>query len=97
MIESAGPLPAPSGSVQQIHAVAQKPDALRVRQLSAWSGQAPGVAPCCTNASAYPDAAKPRGVMGPGSIDQAHGVAEWVEGSGLEKLAGVYARWWDLA
>ena len=33
-------------------------------------------------------------VLGPGSIDQAHGVEEWVEVAELAKLAKIYARWW---
>jgi acetylornithine deacetylase/succinyl-diaminopimelate desuccinylase-like protein len=36
-------------------------------------------------------------VLGPGSIDQAHGVEEWVELSELAKLAAIYARWWGVA
>ena len=35
-------------------------------------------------------------VIGPGSIDQAHGVEEWVEIAELEKLSGIYRRWWGL-
>jgi acetylornithine deacetylase/succinyl-diaminopimelate desuccinylase-like protein len=35
-------------------------------------------------------------VLGPGSIDQAHGVEEWVEVAELSKLAGIYSRWWGI-
>ena len=35
-------------------------------------------------------------ILGPGSIEQAHSDEEWVAVSELEKLAGMYARWWGL-
>jgi acetylornithine deacetylase len=51
--------------------------------------------PYCSDASAYrPDTVKNILVMGPGSIDQAHGAEEWVEISELERMAGVYRQWW---
>lgn len=37
------------------------------------------MAPYGTNAWAYGDVARERIVLGPGSIDQAHGTVEWVE------------------
>jgi acetylornithine deacetylase len=51
--------------------------------------------PYCSDASAYrSDTVKNILVMGPGSIDQAHGAEEWVEISELERMAGVYRQWW---
>jgi acetylornithine deacetylase/succinyl-diaminopimelate desuccinylase-like protein len=35
-------------------------------------------------------------VIGPGSIDQAHGNEEWVAISELEKLAAIYGQWWGI-
>jgi acetylornithine deacetylase/succinyl-diaminopimelate desuccinylase-like protein len=74
----------------------QPPDSPWIRQLSAWSGQEPSVVPYCTNAWAYGGLARECVVIGPGSIDQAHGKEEWVAISELEKLAGIFARWWGL-
>jgi acetylornithine deacetylase/succinyl-diaminopimelate desuccinylase-like protein len=35
-------------------------------------------------------------VLGPGSIDQAHGVEEWVAISELAKLVRIYSQWWGI-
>ena len=35
-------------------------------------------------------------IFGPGSIDQAHRDIEWIDVAELEKVAGIYARWWDI-
>ena len=64
--------------------------------MAEWSGQKPVIAPYGTNAFAYGGLAGECVVIGPGSIDQAHGDEEWVEISELEKLAGIYARWWGI-
>ena len=74
----------------------QPPDTPWLHQLAAWSGQAPAVAPYGTNAWAYAGVAKECVVLGPGSIEQAHGPEEWVSLGELEKLAGIYARWWGI-
>jgi acetylornithine deacetylase/succinyl-diaminopimelate desuccinylase-like protein len=86
-----------SVSVQkEIDAFFQSPESPWVRQLAEWSGQEPTVAPYCTNAWAYAGLARECGVIGPGSIDQAHANEEWVSIAELEKLAGIYTRWWGL-
>lgn len=90
-------LPVESQTLKQIHAFAQEPGHLWVRSLAEWSGREPAVVPYCTNAWAYPEVARACVVIGPGSIDQAHGAEEWVELSELEKLAGIFARWWGVA
>jgi acetylornithine deacetylase/succinyl-diaminopimelate desuccinylase-like protein len=90
------PLPFECRRLKQIDPFTQDPDSPWVRQLVEWSGMAPAVAPYGTNAWAYGGLARECVVIGPGSIDQAHGVEEWVEISELEKLAGIYARWWGL-
>ena len=74
----------------------QPPDAPWIHQLADWSGQEPKVVPYCTNAWAYQGLAKECVVIGPGSIDQAHGEVEWVEISELEKLANIFTHWWGL-
>ncbi|MBM3460262.1 MAG: M20 family metallopeptidase, partial [Armatimonadetes bacterium] len=65
-------------------------------RLAEWSGGSPALVPYGTNAWAYGGLARECVVLGPGSIDQAHGVEEWVEIAELEKLAGIYHRWWGL-
>lgn len=91
------PLPLRIQRVKQIDAFSQARDAPWVRRLVEWSGQEPAVVPYCTNAWAYPGVTRECVVIGPGSIDQAHGTEEWVEIAELEKLAGIYARWWGLS
>jgi len=93
---AASPLPLTTEIWRQIPAFFQPADSGLVTRMAAWSGQPPSVAPYGTNAWAYGDVARERIVLGPGSIDQAHGAVEWVEIGELEKLAGVYARWWGL-
>lgn len=75
----------------------QSPDTLWVRQLTEWSGLEPVTVPYATNAWAYGDLPGECIVLGPGSIDQAHGDVEWVEISELEKLAAIYSRWWGVS
>lgn len=97
MAQNAGGLPVELRRLREIHAFLQKPDSGFVRQLAAWSGQTPQVAPYGTNAWAYRDLPAEVVVFGPGSIDQAHGAEEWVEIAQLERLTQVYAQWWGLA
>jgi acetylornithine deacetylase/succinyl-diaminopimelate desuccinylase-like protein len=73
------------------------PETPFLQQLAQWSLQPPSIVPYGTNAWAYDGLAEETAVMGPGSIDQAHGAEEWVEVSELEKMAQIYARWWGLA
>ncbi|MFN3651255.1 MAG: M20 family metallopeptidase [Armatimonadota bacterium] len=91
------PLPVETEVLKKIAPFYQDPEAPWVHRLAGWSGSAPGVAPYCTNAWAYRDVADQCVVIGPGSIDQAHGDEEWVELSELEKLAQIYARWWGIS
>lgn len=86
-------LPLSAEVIKQINPFLQPSDSPWVRRLAAWSGRDPAVAPYCTNAWAYPDVARERVVIGPGSIEQAHGSEEWVEIAELEKLAAIYGRW----
>lgn len=88
------PLPFQVKRLKHINAFSQSAESPWVRQLLEWSGQEVAYAPYGTNAWAYGGLAKECVVIGPGSIDQAHGVVEWVSISELEKLAGIYARWW---
>ncbi|MCB0113573.1 MAG: M20/M25/M40 family metallo-hydrolase [Caldilineaceae bacterium] len=96
LAEDACPLPVVCEDLLVIDAFYQSPDTAWVRQLAEWSRQTPTVAPYGTNAWAYPDVADECVVIGPGSIDQAHGAEEWVSLAELEKLATIYARWWGI-
>jgi acetylornithine deacetylase/succinyl-diaminopimelate desuccinylase-like protein len=79
-----------------VDAFLQPPDTSWLRQLAEWSGREPAVVPYGTNASAYGGLARECVVIGPGSIDQAHGQEEWVDISDLEKMAEIYCHWWGL-
>ena len=81
---------------REINAYLQPPDSAWIRQLAQWSGSTPQIAPYGTNAWAYSDLPGETVVIGPGSIDQAHGAREWVELAELEKIAQIYTRWWGL-
>jgi acetylornithine deacetylase/succinyl-diaminopimelate desuccinylase-like protein len=99
LIDLAGrhcPLPFSVNVQREIDAFFQPPETAWVCQLAEWSGREPSVAPYCTNAWAYGGLARECAVIGPGSIDQAHADEEWVAIAELEKLAGIYSRWWGL-
>jgi acetylornithine deacetylase/succinyl-diaminopimelate desuccinylase-like protein len=96
LAQTAGGLPVELRRLREIDAFLQPPDSPWVRELAEWSGTAPQVAPYGTNAWAYRDLPAACVVIGPGSIDQAHGAEEWVEIAELEKMAGIYRRWWGL-
>lgn len=95
--KEACPLPVTVVAHKQIPPFAQDAAAPWVRKLTEWSGLEPTVVPYGTNAWAYGKIARELVVIGPGSIDQAHGAEEWVEISELEKMAGIYAKWWGLS
>jgi acetylornithine deacetylase/succinyl-diaminopimelate desuccinylase-like protein len=82
--------------LRQLDAFLESPDSAWIQRLAAWSGNQPVSAPYGTNAWAYRGMPKGCAVMGPGSIDQAHGAEEWVEISELEKMANIYAKWWEI-
>jgi acetylornithine deacetylase/succinyl-diaminopimelate desuccinylase-like protein len=80
----------------EISAFYQPADSSWVRQLAEWSGHQPQLAPYGTNAWAYRNLPCETVVIGPGSIEQAHGAREWVEIAELEKIAHIYAKWWGV-
>ena len=96
LAQRACPLPVTMQQLLSVDAFLQPPDTLWLQQLADWSGQPPSIAPYGTNAYAYDGLARECVVLGPGSIDQAHGVEEWVEVAELAKLAVIYARWWGI-
>ncbi len=96
LAERSCPLPLSMKVHHEIPAFLQPPDTPWTRQLAAWSGQEPGIASYASNAWAYQGLAKECVVLGPGSIEQAHGVEEWVAIAELERLADIYLRWWEV-
>lgn len=90
------PLPLTVETQGKLDAFWQASNTPWLQQLAEWSGAAPETVPYGTNAWAYGDLPGECVVLGPGSIDQAHGQVEWVEISELEKLAGIYTRWWGI-
>jgi acetylornithine deacetylase len=96
LASSTSPLPLTVDIQKEINAFYQAPDSALVRQLTAWSGNAPTVAPYGTNAWAYVDTVDSCVVFGPGSIAQAHGAEEWVAITELEKAAAIYSQWWGI-
>jgi len=89
-------LPLTMAIVHELPAFYQSPDTPWIHQLSRWSGMAAATAPYGTNASAYSGLAREIVIFGPGSIDQAHRDIEWIDVAELEKVAGIYARWWAI-
>lgn len=96
LAEQTCPLPVTTRDQLLLDAFFNPPDTPWICQMAEWSGQKPVIAPYGTNAFAYGGLAGECVVIGPGSIDQAHGDVEWVEISELQKLAGIYARWWGI-
>jgi len=96
LAQRACPLPVTMRQLLAVDAFFQAMDTPWLQQLADWSGQPPAIAPYGTNAYAYDRLARECVVLGPGSIDQAHGVEEWVEVAELAKLALIYARWWGV-
>jgi acetylornithine deacetylase/succinyl-diaminopimelate desuccinylase-like protein len=90
------PLPVAVEVLLEKDAFLQSPDTPWMQQLAKWSGRTPIIVPFGTNAWAYRGLADECAVLGPGSIDQAHGAEEWVDIEQLEKLASLYAHWWEI-
>lgn len=89
----ASPLPVNIKQLLALGSFLYRPDSAWVEMLASWSGQSATIAPYGTNAWAYNDVARECIVLGPGSIEQAHGIDEWVEISQLQRLAEIYTRW----
>jgi len=87
------PLPLEVKQARSVGGFLQSPETTWVKQLIAWSGQEPSVVPYGSHALVYAGLSKEMIVLGPGSIDQAHGQSEWVEIAELEKAASIYSRW----
>lgn len=96
LAQRACPLPLKVAKLLAVGAFLQAPDTPWLKELAAWSGAAAALAPYGTNAWAYAGLARECVVLGPGSIDQAHGDEEWIAISELSKLAHIYSQWWGI-
>lgn len=96
LAQRACPLPLKVAKLLAVGAFLQAPDTPWLKELAAWSGAAAALAPYGTNAWAYGGLARECVVLGPGSIDQAHGDEEWIAISELSKLAHIYSQWWGI-
>jgi acetylornithine deacetylase/succinyl-diaminopimelate desuccinylase-like protein len=95
--QAASSLPLSVTVLRETAAALQPPDVELVQQFARWSGEAPTVVHYGTNAWAYGEVAREWVVLGPGSIEQAHGPEEWVTIAELEKLARIYTEWWGMS
>lgn len=90
------PLPVSLEKATPSNAFIQSPDSPWVQSLAAFTATAPITLPYGTNASRYAGLARETVVLGPGSIDQAHGKEEWVAVSQLETMRDILLHWWGL-
>jgi len=90
------PLPFTLEEMDPLHAFLQPADTPWVQAITQFSGNDPITVPYGTNASYYTDLADEIVVLGPGSIDQAHGAEEWIEISELERMRDILLSWWGL-
>jgi len=96
LAQQSADLPVSITRLRTINAFLQPPASPFIQHMQTWSGQSPTVAPYGTNAWAYLGLPCAKVVLGPGSIDQAHGAEEWVELSELDRLTHIYRQWWGL-
>lgn len=89
-------LPITTKVLLEVNAFLQDSHTLWIKKLVKWSGQEPKVMPYGTNACVYGQLARECVILGPGSIDQAHGQEEWVAISQLEKLERIFSQWWKI-
>jgi len=99
MIADACPLPvtctAPFGRGGEVGAPAfyQSADTPLIRDLAAWAGTTPTVAPFGTNALRYVGFCDQIAVFGPGRIEDAHQATESVAIADLIQLAQIFTTW----
>lgn len=90
------PLPVTVEYMSRLNAFMQEPDAPWIQSLVNFTGLEPTCMPYGTNAAHYGGLADEIVVMGPGTIDHAHGPEEWIEISELERMRDIYLHWWGL-
>ncbi|NIM94031.1 MAG: M20/M25/M40 family metallo-hydrolase [Anaerolineales bacterium] len=96
LAQNVSPQPVEMEEIKSRVAFLESSETQLVQNFASWSGSQPTVVPFGTNAWVYAGIYRECVVIGPGSIDQAHGAVEWVEISELEKIATLYAQWWGV-
>lgn len=77
---------------------ATNPKSSFVQNLEHWSGQSAQTVTFGTNAPVYGrDVARAVIIMGPGSIEQAHAVDEWIDVHALVAMTRVLRQWWGVS
>ena len=89
-------LPVTINALEPFNPFLQSADTAWIKDLAAFTGSSPSIVPYCTNAANYSGLAREIVVLGPGSIDQAHGAEEWIEISELERMRDILMHWWKL-
>lgn len=89
-------LPFTMNTMDPLNAFLQPSDTPWIQSLVNFTGSQPTTVPYGTNASQYAGLADEIVVLGPGSIDQAHGAEEWIEISELERMRDIILHWWGL-
>jgi len=97
LAESTSPLPVGIATLNMIDAFYQPANSPLINTVQQCTGSNATVAPYGTNAWAYRDVVRECIVLGPGSIDQAHGIEEWVDIAELEKAMAIYTAWLRVA
>ena len=90
------PLPFTINIIDPLNAFLQAADTPWIQSLVNFTGSQPITVPYGTNAAYYAGLADEIVVLGPGSIDQAHGAEEWIEIAELERMCGILLHWWGL-
>lgn len=90
------PLPVTIEEMSSLNPFLQSADTPWIQSLARFTESDPITVPYGTNASYYAGLAEEIVVLGPGSIDQAHGAQEWVEISQLERMRDILLHWWGL-
>ncbi len=89
-------LPIQANNDPPLLAFLQSSDTPWIQQLTQITGSLPVTVPFGTNAPHYTDLAKEIVILGPGSIDQAHGAEEWIKIAELEHMRDILLNWWGL-
>jgi acetylornithine deacetylase/succinyl-diaminopimelate desuccinylase-like protein len=90
------PLPITMEEMAPSNAFLQNADTPWVKSLACFTACEPITVPYGTNASRYAGLAEEIVILGPGSINQAHGAEEWIEISQLERMRDILLHWWGL-
>ena len=96
LAETHCPLPFTMKTIDPLNPFLQAANTPWIQSLVYFTNSEPITIPYGTNASYYTGLADEIVVLGPGSIDQAHGAEEWIEISELERMCDILLNWWGL-